>query len=268
MIEIRSVDGLEVYSAAPLVQPKPAHIVFVHGAFAGGWIWADHYLPWFAGQGYRAHALSLRGHGGSHGHAMLAWHSISDYVDDLKRVVDWLGDEVILVGHSMGGFVVQKYIERHPAEAVVLMCSAPPQGLLAAQFHLLIEHPRLFLDINNIMNGHYANTSIVQEALFAQPVGEETLASFLTRMQSESQRALWDMTTFNFPALSRRQRPPMLVLGAEKDVLVPAFLVQTTARTYDLPDHIFPDMGHALTHERDWPLVAAHMRDWLGENGF
>ena len=124
------------------------------------------------------------------------------------------------------------------------------------------------MDINNIMNGKYANTSIVQEALFAQPVKEEVLTSFLTRMQSESQRALWDMTTFNLPLFFSRPQPPMLVLGAEKDVLVPAFLVQTTARSYGLKDHIFHGMGHALTHEQDWPKVANYIRDWLVEHGY
>jgi len=60
-------------------------------------------------------------------------------------------------------------------------------------------------------------------------------------------------------------KPPMLILGAELDVLVPAFLVQTTAQTYGLPAHIFRNMGHAVTHEKEWLLVAAKLRDWLNE---
>lgn len=268
MIETRHVGDLEVFSAKPLGDPRPTPLLFVHGAFAGGWIWADHYLPWFAAQGYSAHALSLRGHGGSEGHAMIAWHSIADYVDDVTQVVDWLDTTPVLIGHSMGGFVVQKYIEKHTVPAAVLMCAAPPQGMMAAQFQLAMEQPQLFMDINNIMNGNYANTSMVQEALFAQPVEEDVLAAFLTRMQNESQRAIWDMTAFSFPNFYPAERPPMLVLGAEKDALIPAFLVQTTARSYGLPDHIFRGMGHALTHEKDWPLVAAYIRDWLLKNSF
>jgi non-heme chloroperoxidase len=46
---------------------------------------------------------------------------------------------------------------------------------------------------------------------------------------------------------------------------VPAFLVQTTAQTYGLHAHIFRDMGHAVTHEKEWPLVAATIGKWLEE---
>jgi non-heme chloroperoxidase len=73
------------------------------------------------------------------------------------------------------------------------------------------------------------------------------------------------MSMFNLPNLQQMNRPPMLILGAEKDVLVPAFLVQTTAQTYGLHAHIFHDMGHAVTHEKEWPLVAATIGKWLEE---
>jgi non-heme chloroperoxidase len=36
----------------------------------------------------------------------------------------------VLIGHSMGGMVLQKYLEKREAPAVVLMSSVPPQGLL------------------------------------------------------------------------------------------------------------------------------------------
>ena len=36
----------------------------------------------------------------------------------------------ILVGHSMGGLVVQKYLEQNPAQGAALMASFPPQGTL------------------------------------------------------------------------------------------------------------------------------------------
>jgi hypothetical protein len=32
-----------------------------------------------------------------------------------------------------------------------------------------------------------------------------------------------------------------------------------------LPVHIFRNMGHAVTHEKEWQLVTATLRDWLGK---
>lgn len=226
-------------------------------------MWSETFMPWLADAGYTCHALSLRGHGESQGRDHIDWHSIADYVDDVRLIVDWIGHNPVLIGHSMGGFVVQKYLERRNAAGAALICSVPPQGLIAAQFHLLFQKPQLFMDINRIMGGNYTDTEVLREALFAGEVDETMLAIWLTRMQTESHRALWDMSMFGLPNLASMHRPPMLILGAEKDVLVPAFLVQTTGHTYGLPVNIFRDMGHAVTHEKQWPQVAATLANWL-----
>jgi pimeloyl-ACP methyl ester carboxylesterase len=110
------------------------------------------------------YALSLRGHGGSHGRDHLDWHSITDYIDDVKTVVDWLGETPVLVGHSMGGFVIQKYLEHHEVPGVALVCSVPPQGLIASQFHLMFQKPQLFMELNNVMAGDYTDADALRES--------------------------------------------------------------------------------------------------------
>src|SRR5262245_31422424 len=103
------LEVLECHPEAP--SPRPP-VLFVHGAFAGAWTWAAHFLPHFAAHGVPSYALSLRGHGGSYGHDALAWHRLADYVKDVEEVVAALATSPILVGHSMGALVVMKYLER------------------------------------------------------------------------------------------------------------------------------------------------------------
>ena len=265
MLTTQIVEGLEVYCCLPARKTQRPPLLFIHGAFAGGWMWSETFMPFLAEAGYPCYALSLRGHGGSHGRDNLDWHSISNYVDDVKTVADWIGETPVLIGHSMGGFIAQKYLEHHNAPGVALLCSVPPQGLIASQFHLMFQKPQLFMEINRIMAGDYTEVDTLREALFAGEVDDAMLTVWLNRMQSESHRALWDMSMFNLPNLHAMHRPPMLILGAEHDVLVPAFLVQATGHTYRLPVHIFRGMGHAVTHEKEWPLVAATLLDWLNE---
>lgn len=264
--------GREVLAATPPTDAEHAPpILFVHGAFCSASLWADTFLPWFAAAGHPAWALSLRGHGGSAERARIDWLSIADYVEDVAIVAaaltrEW-GEAPILVGHSMGGFVVQKYLERHPAPAAVLLCAVPPQGLAAAQFHLLLQKPHLFFELNRILGGEHVGLETVREALFAQPVEKPLLAKLRAQMQPESHRAIWDMSGFTPPALARRPHPPLFIAGAECDVLVPAFLVQATARTYGQNAHIFKGLGHAVMLERDWPQVAATLAAWLADQG-
>ncbi|MEZ5585420.1 MAG: alpha/beta fold hydrolase [Candidatus Competibacteraceae bacterium] len=114
---------LEIISRRPAGSPKAVPLLFVHGAFVGAAVWDAHFLAYFAEHGYSAHAVSLRGHGGSAGHESLSWHSLADYVDDLRRTVAVLDAPPVLIGHSMGGMVVQKYLEMHAVPGLVLMVS-------------------------------------------------------------------------------------------------------------------------------------------------
>lgn len=267
MIEKQLVDGLEVFTAKHDVHRGKAPLLFIHGAYVGAWTWVDHYLPWFAEQGYCCHAVSLCGHGGSQRRKFIHLQTIADYVDDVMSIFDWLGEAPVVVGHSLGGFVAQKALERRLAKGLVLMCSAPPQGMMAGQFHLMLNKPTALLDLNQLLESGQPSQNVLRDALFADPPDEIDVNRYLLRLQPESHRAIWDVSIFHQAGLAGLQKPPMLILGAEKDTLVPPFLVQATAKTYGQHCKIFRGMGHALTHERSWQRVTDTILEWLKKEG-
>lgn len=257
---------LELITRLP-AKPSPdvPPLLFIHGAFCGAWCWEEHFLDWFAERGYAAHALSLSGHGRSEGRDHLDSLSIQDYVDDVSAVVAEMAEPPLLVGHSMGGFVVQKYLENHESPGAVLMCSVPPQGLMASALSVMFSRPGLFQDLNSLMVGGAASVESLRDALFAQEVTAEDLLRFLSLSQPESHRAIWDMMMFALPRLSRLQKVPILVLGAAHDHLIPPTAVAMTARTFGIEEEIFPGMGHGMMLEKDWALVAARIQAWITE---
>jgi len=258
---------LEVLSSAPSQTPASQSILFVHGAFTAAWCWEEHYLPFFAKAGFDTRALSLSGHGGSRGRDRIDSLSIQDYVDDVHEVVEQMPVPPILVGHSMGGFVVQKYLEHYTSPAVVLMCSVPPQGLMSTAVNLLFSRPNLLTDLNRIMGSNGGGLGSLRDAMFAQPISMDDMKRIFRHAQPESHRALWDMTLFNLPQPSRMANTPLLVMGTALDQLVPPSSVEMTARTYNTEAEILPGMGHGLMLERDWRLGAERILAWLVENG-
>jgi pimeloyl-ACP methyl ester carboxylesterase len=119
---------LEVIDKGALTKSHPAPLLFVHGGEHAAWCWDENFLDYFAARGYRAVALSLRGHGASPNSAPPRSCSIADYVSDVGAVAYQLPHNPVVIGHSLGGFVVQKYLESHATPAAVLIASAPPQG--------------------------------------------------------------------------------------------------------------------------------------------
>jgi len=258
---------LEVLCHTPAGVAHETPLLFIHGAYTGAWCWDECFMPWFAEQGYSCYALSLSGHGRSRGRAYLDSFSISDYVDDVAEVVAKLPTAPVLIGHSMGGMVVQKYLERHSAPGVVLMSSVPPQGLLGSAFGLAFAKPHLLGDLNRIMGGGRPQMETLRDAMFHETMEIERLQRYYHLCQPESHRAIWDMSLFDLPPISRIHRPPLLVLGAEHDVLIPPDQVQMTARRYDVEAMILPELGHGMMLETDWRIAADPILSWLQSEG-
>ncbi|WP_126443872.1 alpha/beta hydrolase [Sulfuricystis multivorans] len=262
-------DTLEVLSYPP---QSPRHgvppLLFLHGAYTAAWCW-EHYQPFFAAAGFENHALSFSGHGKSRRREQLDSYSIDDYVNDVAEAVASLRAPPVLIGHSMGGFVVQKYLERHTAPAAVLMCSVPPQGLSAAAFGMFLSQPGLLIDLNRLLAGRHVALDTVKNALFAQAVSRADLARYYRLAQPESHRAIWDMMLFNLPHPQQvlehlaGGRDSLRIVGAAQDAIIPASLVALTAKSYGVEPVIYRGMGHGLMLEADWHRPAQELIDWL-----
>lgn len=242
-------------------------ILFVHGAYVGAWCWEEHFLDWFAARGHAAHAVSLRGHGGSAGRGQLNDFGLADYAADVARAVESLPRPPVLVGHSMGAMVVQKYLEKATAPAAVLACPVPAYGLMPSSFLLAWTRPALFAGLHSVASGGHAPPEVLEEALFAGSIDPERLARFYRRTQRESRRALFDMSGWGLPQFWGGARAPTLVLGARKDSLIRHDEAQATARLLGAEYRLLEDIGHAVMLDEGWEAAAEAIAGWLEEKG-
>ncbi len=260
---------LEVITKEPASgNTRPAPLLFVHGLFVGSWCWAEHFLDYFAAHGYSAHAVSLRGHGQSEGREGLRWTSLADYVDDVAQVVARLPAPPVLIGHSYGGAVIQKYLETRTAPAAVMVASAPPQGLLAIVLRLARRHPSVFLRANLTLSLYpvVSTPALARDLFFSESMSEEKVRDYQARMSDESYRSFLDMLFLNLPK-PERVTTPMLVLGAANDTAVRQRQLEATARAYHTQAVVFPNMGHGMMLEEGWKAVAGRILVWLHEKG-
>jgi len=256
---------LELISRYPTTEPRSVPLLFVHGSFTGAGVWDAHFLPYFARRGYAAHALSLRGHGASAGRERLSGWSLADYVADLKQAVGTLERPPVLIGHSLGGMVVQKYLESHRVPAVVLMASVPPHGLLPSYWGMVVGNPLLLQRIALFQNlgPRFATLELMRQALFSADTPDAWLQRYFHLVQQESQQVCLDLLGLNPLRLERDHGMPMLVMAAGRDAFFSTGLMQDMARHYRAELAIFPELAHAMMLELNWRQAADALLHWL-----
>lgn len=110
--------------------------VLVHGSWHGAWCWQQ-LLPRLREAGHAAVAVELPAHGDDPADASEA--SFDAYVDRVGAAIESADEEVLLVGHSMGGHVVTQAAERHvDAVAAVVYVTAflPADGQALTDFDM------------------------------------------------------------------------------------------------------------------------------------
>ncbi|HPF59683.1 MAG TPA: alpha/beta hydrolase [Candidatus Competibacteraceae bacterium] len=258
---------LDMISRYPEATPKSTPLLFVHGSFSDARVWDENFLPYFACHGYEAHAVSLRGHGLSEGHERLHRWRLADYVADLEQAVQTMPNPPMLIGHSMGGMVIQKYLEEHVGIAGMgLMASVPPQGLLSSNLHMAMRHPILFQQMVafSLLGPSYGSLDMMQQLLFSRETPRSKLQEYFGLVQAESQMVAMDMIWFDLLRLKSGQLwLPLIVMGAQNDVFISPAIVRETARFYRTEAQIIPNMAHAMMLEVNWCEAADVLLNWL-----
>jgi pimeloyl-ACP methyl ester carboxylesterase len=254
------IAGLKVERASPRVPEDRHPILFVHGMWGGSWMW-DNYLGFFAGRGYTCYALNLRGHHGSKPVADIGRVPFADYVMDARGVVEALGNP-ILVGHSMGGLLVQKLAELLDPPAVVALTPAAPRGIFPLRTlelaRLSLKHLHEFL-LSRPITPTFAEADAL---LFGRTPATERRLAF-ERLVPESGRMAFDIAIKGAPVDAARVRCPMLVVAGREDRITPATLVRKVALKYGAEFRVYDGHAHMVLTEPGWEEIARDMATWL-----
>ena len=242
-------------------------LLFVHGAGCGAWVWDVHFLPFFESRGFEVHAISLRGHGPGERDEPPVGRTLDDHVRDVEDAVERIGRPSILIGHSLGGVIVQKLIRKQGCPGAVLMAAGPPHGMIPSAVGMLLRDPILFqqLSLLPLIGPTRVSAGVVRRALFSDrmPVGEAVahMARMLPRVEPLT-TVLETLVPF-VPPRSWTNESPLLVLGAAEDGFISPVMVRATAKAYRTRAEIIPKTGHAMMLDVTWRRCAERISSWI-----
>jgi pimeloyl-ACP methyl ester carboxylesterase len=251
------IAGREIISREPATATadRPP-LLFVHGLGHGAWCWDEHWLGEAAAQGWSAHAVSLRGHGGSGGREEIRRWTFRDYAHDVLQAIIDLPTPPIIVGHSMGALIVQRVLERYPAApgACLVAPAGTPRHGIESGLRLMARHPGMglrFLAAQPI--------TLQPEDLFSSRMDPVEARRHANRQVPESPLAQYQIV---LPRRPRAAQCPILVLGGGDDALISVSEVVRTAKHFGTRAHVFRGMGHDLMLDVGWRAPLQTLLDW------
>jgi 3-oxoadipate enol-lactonase len=252
----KTSDGRFGYEAAGDRASPP--LIFLHGIGGAARAWRGQVE--FFGRNFRAVAWDMPGYGGS---APLANVSIASLADALQDFLQGIGASApILVGHSIGGMIVQQWLTKHPAapRAVVLAQTSPAFGKADGDWQKSFIEARLGpLDRGETM-GSLAPT-LVKDLVGDHPdaAGIEVAQRCMANVPEASYRAIMRaLLGFDQRHALGDIRAPTLVLSGSKDKNAPAPMMARMAGLIPSANYVELDgAGHLVNLEQPSAFNAA-----------
>jgi len=255
---------------------KSKTIIFVHGMYMNPLCW-EQWVDYYEAKGYTCLAPAwpgrdqpidaLRKRDPDPQLGALTLRSVIDHFVDTIKALD---EKPILIGHSMGGLVVQLLLQRDLATAGVAIDSAPPRGVFTLKWSFLKSnwpHITPFVSQSSPIEMTFtrfqyafANTLplVEQRAAYDRYVVPES-----RRVPRESLSARVDF---------KKAHPPLLFVAGSADNLIPASLNRSNQAKYKQSPSVtdfleFAGRTHFIIGQKGWEEVADSVLTWLNDRG-
>jgi 3-oxoadipate enol-lactonase len=205
-------------------------VVFLHGIGGGARSFAPQ-IASFATRGYQPVALDLPGYGGRAPVDAMTFDGLAEDVE--ASIANAALDKPVLVGHSMGGMVVQSLLRRRPEgyRAAVLSCTSPAFGNPAGDFQKKFVADRLApLDAGKRMADVATGAADGIMGTDPDPAGRAIFIEGYAAVPERTYRAAVKcLVTFDERANLPNIKVPVLCLAAEQDRQAPPPVVEKMA---------------------------------------
>jgi pimeloyl-ACP methyl ester carboxylesterase len=238
-------------------------VLFIHGAWHGPWTWEE-WIPLFREEGYQAQAVTLRGHGpGEKGYRGVG---LEDYRQDLEALIERLPQTPVLVGHSVGGLLIQHLLADWRLPAAVLL--APIPGRYPARIILRnsLRHPRAMTKatMRNDLAALVATPKLVRETLFTPETPADVVARCHVRLTGAWPGLFREMVATAPP--EPLPGTPTLLLAPEHDSSFTIDMQRRLAEKLDAEFRTIRRAGHNLPLDSPWRVAAQATLDFLARH--
>ena len=254
------------------MQASKKNLVFIHGLFQNSKSW-EQWIPYFEALGYTCHAPNYPCHEGEPAELRrnipkgLGKVSLNQVVKVYSDFIDTLDEKPVLIGHSMGGLVVQKLIAEGKGRSGICLSSAPAQGIFPLTWSFIKAN---LPTLNPFAGSSPALPSVkgYQYAFCNTQSLEEVTQEYEQYVVPESRKIAWTSLLGQGKVPFRKAHAPLLIITGSKDNIIPPTIGKQTHKAYKDKNSrcdykMFEGRTHNICHQEDWEEVAGYIQNWL-----
>ena len=249
-------------------------IVFIHGMYMTSLCW-EQWTPFFQAKGYTCVPVAWPGRDQpvdtlrkKHPDPQLAKLTLGAVVEHVASAIQALPEKPILVGHSMGGLVVQLLLQRDLGAAGIAIDSAPPMGVFSTKWSFVKSNwPHITPFASKSQPIEMSFERFQYTFVHTLPLAEQR-AAYDRYVVPESRRVPAESLTKVAGIDFKKQHAPLLLIAGSDDHLIPASLNKSNYAKYkqssSLTDYKeFPGRTHFIIGQKNWEEVAGYVLSWL-----
>lgn len=247
-------------------------LLFIHGMFLNPKSW-ENWVRYFEQRGYRCLAPAWPWHDGDPAARRAQFGgevgqlSLASLVEHYAEIAARQPEKPVLIGHALGGLIVQLLISRDLGAAGVCICPVAPNGMLSFDWDFVRTHAAI---ANPLMRDRPCalTEDLFHHAFCNTMTREEAREAYANYVLPDSRRVLRDSLGRSAQIDLSRPHAPLLFLCGDHDRMVPDTLTERNAEAYTDRDSVcdfqeFAGHGHFICNEPGWREVAGFVEGWL-----
>ena len=252
----------------------PKSVVFIAGEFVGNNCW-DEWKIYFESKGYNCIASPWPHKDASpeelrnrHPDAAIASNRLATLTNHYASIVKALPEKPILIGHSLGGLIVQLLLQRGLGSAGVAIHSFPPQGVFKFHFTFLKNGWGAFGFFTSAKKSYMMSFRKWKYAFTNGMSCKEQKQSYYKYAVPESKQVLRDILTSIAKINFENPHAPLLFISGSDDNMIPASLNYSNYKKYRKSNSIteykeFKGRNHFVLNQVTWMEDADFILQWL-----
>ena len=249
-------------------------ILFISGTFISNNCW-DEWILFFEAEGYKcmapawpykdAPAEELRNRPAQDA---IAFNTFTSVTDHYSAIIASLPKKPILIGHSLGGLVVQLLLQRNLGVAGVALHSFPPGSITRFRFSFLKALWGTMMLFTSDRETYLISFGKWKYAITNGLAYEQQKELYYQYAIPESKTIVRDTFKRSTKIDFQKEHPPLLLTSGGKDKLIPASLNYTNYKSYrhthSTTDYKeFNENNHLVFGSSGWRKEADFILYWL-----